>query len=164
MIKRKKGAKICQRERHVRTPGRDERKPSVTRHNNDTTTTPTHELRGKRYSKFLNHPTHPTLEYRLPSNYARRALLVRSMNHNIGQGIAMDPTRQNAALVQVISEPEPPICGTTMELSMLFNYFGYQGPQNRFRTCVSDQRMDSSRSRTRFLWERTTKQGIRVTV
>ena len=91
--------------------------------------------------KFLNHPTHPTLEYRLPSNYARRALLVRSMNHNIGQGIAMDPTRQNAALVQVISEPEPPICGTMMELSMLFNYFGYQGPQNRFRTCDSDQRI-----------------------
>ena len=52
----------------------------------------------------------------------------------------MDPTRQNAALVQVISEPEPPICGTMMELSMLFNYFGYQGPQNRFRTCESDQR------------------------
>ena len=84
--KKKKGPKICQHERHARTPGRDERKPSVTRHNNDTTTTPTHELRGKRYSKFLNHPTHPTLEYRLPSNYARRALLVRSMNHNGGQG------------------------------------------------------------------------------
>ena len=44
------------------------------------------------------------------------------------------------AMVQEISEPEPPICGTTTELPMLFNYFGYQGPQNRFRTCVSDQR------------------------
>ena len=129
-----KGPKLDKHERHVRTRGKDERKQSATRHNNNTTTTPTHELRRKRYSNFLNHPTHPTLEYRLPSNYARRALLVRSMNHNIGQGIAMDPTRQNAALVQVISEPEPPICGTTMELSMLFNYFGYQGPQNRFRT------------------------------
>ena len=134
--KKKKGPKICQHERHARTPGRDERKPSVTRHNNDTTTTPTHELRGKRYSKFLNHPTHPTLEYRLPSNYARRALLVRSMNHNGGQGTATDPTRQTAALLQETSEPGPPTCGATMELSMLFNYFGYQGPQNRFRTVI----------------------------
>ena len=71
-----KGPKLDQHERHVRTRGKDERKQSATRHNNNTTTTPTHELRRKRYSNSLNHPTHPTLEYRLPSNYARRALLV----------------------------------------------------------------------------------------
>ena len=128
--------KTAKHERHVHTPGGDERKQSATHHNNNTTTTPTHELRSKRYSKFLNHPTHPTLEYRLPSNYAKRALLVRSMNHNGGQGTATDPTRQTAALLQETSEPDPPICGTTTELSMLFNYFGYQGPQNRFRAVI----------------------------
>ena len=48
----------------------------------------------------------------------------------------MDPTRQSAALIQEISEPDPPICGTTMVLLMLFNYFGYQGPQNRFRAVI----------------------------
>ena len=42
--------------------------------------------------------------------------------------------RQSAPLLQEPSGPDPPICGAAMELLMLFNYFGYQGPQNRFRT------------------------------
>ena len=58
----------------------------------------------------------------------------------------MVPTRQSAPLLQEPSGPDPPTCGAAMELLMLFNYFGYQGPQNRFRTCVSDQRMGTYRA------------------
>ena len=48
----------------------------------------------------------------------------------------MVPTRQSAPLLQEPSGPDPPICGAAMELLMLFNYFGYQGPQNRFRAVI----------------------------
>ena len=52
----------------------------------------------------------------------------------------MVPTRQSAPLLQEPSGPDPPTCGAAMELLMLFNYFGYQGPQNRFPTYDSDHR------------------------